>query len=235
MPPGERRPVLGLQLVVRGAEHERQRQPEQADGQHQVAAGRAGEHVHHQHGASTRPSACGMPTQRPPGPLPHRYVVRDGRAEAGVLGVLEQVEDTHSRATPAHRCAARRAAAAIPRRAAPRRIVPPVPRPPQPPSRSRPVVRSEHGPGHRGGDGGRDSPGRGHQAQREDLVPGGDVLQLDRQQDLDRRQRRHPHAEAGEGQAGDPADTERAGSARPAPLTARPAGRSPDRSSHLRC
>jgi hypothetical protein len=57
----------------------------------------------------------------------------------------------------------------------------------------------------RGGQGGRDGPDPGHHPEGDDLVPGRDVLQLKRQHDLQRRLARHPHAQAGRGEADDPA------------------------------
>jgi hypothetical protein len=59
--------------------------------------------------------------------------------------------------------------------------------------------------GQRRRDAGGDSPDSGDDGESEDLVPGRDVLQLDGDQDLQRRQRRHPHAQAGQSEAGDPA------------------------------
>ncbi len=57
----------------------------------------------------------------------------------------------------------------------------------------------------RGGQGRGDSPDGGHHPKGDDLVARRDVLQLEREHDLHRRLVRHPHAQAGQRKAGDPA------------------------------
>ena len=137
--------------------------------------------------------------------LPYRHVVRESRAQGGVLAVLEGAEQ-HPQQGHRHHSARLGQQPQEGRGGYGHDQRPPVPaaaEPAQPPA-----VRGTVGQcaDDRGGQRGGDGPDPGHHAERDDLVTGRDVLQLKREHDLRRRLIRHPHAQAGQGEAEDPAD-----------------------------
>ena len=205
--PGERLPVLRRERGVGGEQDERQRQHHHQDREHDVAGDQVlVEDVDDQDGAqdqAERDRHADPAGHR--GALPDRHVVGDGRAQGGVLAVLEGAEQEpqqghgHHRAGLGQQPQADRGEYGHDER-------PPVPaaaEPAQPPAVRGPVGQRADD---RGGQGGGDGPHPGHHAEGDDLVAGRDVLQLEREHDLRRRLVRHPHAQAGQGEAEDPAD-----------------------------
>ena len=131
-------------------------------------------------------------------------MIRDGRAQRGVLAVLEDVEQEPQQGHAEH--AALRGQQPQAGRGqhdhGQRPAMPPAAQPAQPPAVRGAIGQRAH---HRGGQGGGDGADPGDDGQSHDLVLRGNVLQLQRQHDLQRRLGRHPHAQAGQGKADDPA------------------------------